>query len=124
VSEKFDFVQTMKDWRRMCKFCSDEGTADGRHGCVDVCPIGHNNACGNIENATDRDIEEAARAIEKWAEDHPEPSYPTWMEWLTEMGAIPKAISWDEPLVEAVYDALQERIPAEIAEKLEIEPKA
>lgn len=38
------------------------------------------------------------------------------------MGAIPKAISWDEPLVEAVYDAIQNQIPADIAQKFGIHP--
>jgi hypothetical protein len=42
------------------------------------------------------------------------------MEWLTGVRAIPKAASWDESLV---YDALQKHVPADIAEKLGIEPK-
>ncbi len=49
--------------------------------------------------------------------------YPTWVEWLTDVGAIPKTISWDEPLVEAVYDAIQNPIPADIAQKLGLKPK-
>lgn len=49
--------------------------------------------------------------------------YPTWMEWLTDVGAIPKVMGWDEPLVEAVYDAIQNPIPADIGQKLGLKPK-
>lgn len=115
-----DSVQAMKDWRRMCKFCSDEGMADGRHGCADVCPIGDNPVCGDLQGATDRDIEDAAKAIEKWAEEHPEPRYPTWGEWLQSMGV---AVLGSGML--SIHPAIAEQpIPAEMAEKLEIEPKA
>ena len=121
--EMLDFVQTMKNWRRMCKHYSDESMKNGQLSCADMCPLGTNTACGVIEDALDSDIEDMAKAIAQWVEEHPEPVYPTWAEWLTDVGAIPKVISWDEPLVEAVYDALQKPIPADIAEKLGIEPK-
>lgn len=103
----------------MCRFFTDKGMADGRHGCVDMCPIGHNSACGDIEAATDRDIEDAAKAIEKWAEENPEPVYPTWGEWLCDIGELTGCGDAKEAMRRLFSDA----IPAELAEKLEIEPK-
>ena len=67
-----DFVQVMKDWRRMCKFYSDKSMKDGLHSCIDMCRMGHNTACGMIDEATDRDFEDAAEAIAQWAAEHPE----------------------------------------------------
>ena len=43
----------------------------------------------------------------EWAEAHPEPEYPTWVEWFNSMGGV----DCGEP------------IPADIAEKLGIKPK-
>lgn len=115
-----DFVQTMKDWKRMCNaMCQDnEYTACDKCDLRDFgCPAIYDKECDNV------DWDRVEKVVVAWAAEHPEPDYPTWMEWLTDLGAIPKAISWDEPLVEAVYDAIQEHIPADIAQKLGIEPK-
>ena len=68
-----DFVQTMKDWRRMCRYYSDEIVKNVQLSCIDICPLGHNITCDAIEDALDSDIEDAARAIAQWAEKHPEP---------------------------------------------------
>lgn len=114
-----DFAQAMKDWRRMCKFSSDTAMDDGRHGCVDMCPLGHNKVCGEIELATDREIEDAAKAIAQWAAEHPEPKFPTWREWLTEIGAIHEDCS-DYGVGSLLR---QKSVPAGIAQKLGIEPK-
>lgn len=120
----FDFVQTMKDWRRMCKSCSDKGMEDGRHGCVDICPLGHNSACGDIETATDRDIEETAEAIEKWAEAHPEPVYETWYEYLRRNGVIPDVLEDCGDFYKSVGRWLvRTRIERDMAERLGAQPK-
>ena len=115
-----DFVQTMKDWRRMCMAMEKLRPDDSCCGC----PL-EGYGCPAIyeKDSSHVDYSDVERNVTAWAAEHPEPQYPTWMKWLTDVGAIPKAISWDEPLVEAVYDAIQEHIPADIAEKLGIEPK-
>ena len=48
VSEMGDFVQMMKNWRRMCKHYSDESMKNGQLSCADMCPLGTNTACGVI----------------------------------------------------------------------------
>ena len=50
---------------------------------------------------------EFERRVMEWAEAHPEPKYPTWVEWFNSMGGV----DCGEP------------IPADIAERLGIKPK-
>ena len=109
-----DFVQTMKDWRRMCKHYSDESMKDGQHSCVDMCPLGHNTACGIIEDALDRDIEDMANAIAQWAADHPKPVYPAWRDWLRDLYGNPNM---------TMTDILESPIDPEIAQRLNIVPR-
>lgn len=52
----------------------------------------------------------------RWDADHPEPVYPTWVEWFREMGVV-------SPKQEYFHDWLLKPIPADIAQKLGIEPK-
>jgi Fe-S-cluster-containing dehydrogenase component len=107
-----EFVQTMKDWRRMCKHYTDESMKDGLHSCVDMCPLGNNTACGMIEDARDSDIEVMAKEVAKWAAEHPEPVYPTWGEWLQRL--------YDNTNYAGIFIT---PIPADIAEKLGLQPK-
>lgn len=109
---QYSFQEVMKQWRRFCK----------SHNNCGECEFDGKGICGEA-HLTDIPYADIELRIMSWAAEHPEPVYPTWMEWLTDVGAIPKAISWDEPLVEAVYDAIQNYIPADIAQKLGIEPK-
>lgn len=59
--------------------------------------------------------EKLEEMVMKWAAEHPEPVYPTWYRWLIMMGAVGS--------VEDLFSDLQRPIPADIAEKLGIEPK-
>lgn len=53
--------------------------------------------------------------VMKWAAEHPEPVYPTWFEWF-------KTVVPDEEMLQrGMYWDMQ--IPADIAQKLGIEPK-
>ena len=111
-----EFQDVMEQFDRMCWYYQR------KRECPMACPMNGVNIsqCRKVAFEKPKETEEI---VMKWAAEHPEQVYPTWMEWLTDLGAIPKAISWDEPLVEAVYDAIQERIPADLAQKLGIEPK-
>lgn len=64
-----NFVQTMKDWRRLC------------------------------------------RAMAVWGAENPEPVYPSWHEYLTDMYLATWNMIKDKP------------IPNDIAEKLGVKPK-
>lgn len=118
-----DFVQTMKDWRRMCKHYSDESMKAGQPSCVDICPLGHNTACGIIEDALDSDIEVMAKEVAKWVAEHPEPVYPTWWKYMCMIGVIPNDLG-DKTLGEVTIERLMHiTVPADIAAKLGIDPK-
>ena len=108
-----DFVQTMKDWRRMCKTF----TTDDDESCCEGCPIMaleiDEHGCDAIfsEWADKADWEEVEDVIETWAAEHPEPVYPSWYEYLTDMYI-------------ATWNMIKDKsIPADIAEKLGLQPK-
>ena len=97
-----EFVQTMKDWMRMClsyKSCDDCPMWDEDGWAHTLCSE------GGIRSAVP-EIQESV--IANWVAEHPKPVYPTWQEWFD---TFDQTIDVDEP------------IPADIAEKLGIEPK-
>ena len=120
-----DFVQTMKDWRRMCKTF----TTDDDESCCEGCPIMaleiDEHGCDAIfsEWADKADWEEVEDVIETWAAEHPEPKYPTWWKYMCMIGVIPDELG-DKTLGEmTVYSLMNTHIQSDIAEKLGIEPK-
>lgn len=129
-----EFGVVMHDWSRMCKhFWSGDPTDD----CSENCPLMHV-WCPMVDktmmNVDDVDAERLEATVTKWAAEHPEPVYPTWREWLIKLGIIsfePDLHSLLHPapttLKNAVKAYLNEEgskpIPADIAEKLGIEPK-
>ena len=105
-----EFVQTMKDWIRMCgsfKSCSDCPMMDADGWAHVLCSE------GGIQSAKP---EIAEKVIASWAAEHPEPVYPTWFEWMKSIGVL----HTDQTLC---HRGLEKPIPADIAEKLGIEPK-
>jgi hypothetical protein len=111
-----DFVQTMKDWHRMCKTF----TTYDEKSCCEGCPIMaleiDEHGCDAIfsEWADKADWEEVEDVIETWAAEHPEPVYPTWGQYFRRYYGLEYCKG---------HEMLFEHIPADIAEKLGIEPK-
>lgn len=66
------------------------------------------------------DYADVEKNVTAWAAEHPEPVYPTWEEWLITQGVIKEnpngGVGYPMP-------KLLEPIPADIAQKLGIEPK-
>ena len=122
-----EFQEVMKQLNRLC----------GAHeNCdEDNCPMEAMGCCGNIAAHCSEPLQ--AKRIEKtvmqWAAEHSEPVYPTWEEWLISMGLIEYKASlenvWhgDCNVTNGVIKALNARagnpIPADIAQKLGLEPK-
>lgn len=109
-----EFENVMAGYARMCKYMNQD--------CYERnCPLAYKNFCTKpVHSYTAEDIQEAEEIITKWVAEHPEPEYPTWYEWLSTTSFIEKVrcgsgtyktYNWKEP------------IPADIAEKLGIEPK-
>lgn len=123
-----DFVQVMKDWRRMCN--SVPGKSEFKSLCSDkesgyVCPLKYNGLCCKaIASQTDEDIISGENIIAAWAAEHPEPVYPTWAEWLVDSGVFPQMMSTIPSVAfNTIRDSLSVEIPADTAQKLGIEPK-
>jgi hypothetical protein len=112
-----DFVQTMKDWQRMCA---------GIH-CAD-CEIF--DYCEGLPNA---DADKIQRIVTSWAAENPEPVYPTWEEWLVANGIMePDNVRLNgnyrfyyngKPVYNIPSPKMFDPIPADIAQKLGIQPK-
>ena len=84
-----DFVWTMRNWRRMCKAQENNGAVAG-HEC-DYCPLdGYGYNCSAIyeDETDDVDFSRVEAVVKKWVEEHPEPQYPTWYEWLLKVGVL------------------------------------
>lgn len=110
-----EFQKIAKHWKRMCKKYWRPTTCHG-------CPIAEN--ARSYEACSDRDIDVAKmeELVTAWAAEHPEPVYPSWYAWLANMGIVPIELPPDQATF--VTDiGLLKKIPADIAQKLGIEPK-
>lgn len=78
--------------------------------------------------------EEAENIIMSWAAEHQEPKYPTWLEWLHDLGLIvQREGTFTEYGHNEAFSAIKkvdiltikgyQSIPADIAQKLGLEPK-
>ena len=120
------FSEVMRQAKRMCKAFSD--------GHCSECPIGDADVleCG-ITVTSEMDCKEVERRVMQWAQEHPEPVYPTWSEWQNSV--FPDAEIDMTPCAFGSRDRLncflekkcstckEQQIPADIAEKLGIKPK-
>ena len=100
-----DFVQTMKDWHRMCAGIHCAG-----------CEI--YDYCEGVPNA---DADKIQRIVTAWAAEHPV-VYPTWWEWLASIGAVTRKVTPDAAST-LIDTGVLDPIPADIAQKMGIEPK-
>jgi hypothetical protein len=114
------FQEVMRQFDRMCK---------ANAGCFN-CPLnepdGVSDRCsiGAFVNNSER-IE---REVMSWAAEHPEPVYPMWCEWLADKGVVDVArmpVDYSGGIITEIKPSgkMYEHIPADIAQKLGIEPK-
>lgn len=119
-----DFVQTMKDWKRMCETMAN----------CDDCPMYGIKCWAAQPDELEEDFNGRENVIVKWAAENPEPVYPTWEEWLQSVGVMESS----EGLLRRIKcQLLIDGIPAhavptskvlqpmdaDIAQKLGIKPK-
>ena len=117
-----EFGQVIYEWRRLCTHQQEKH--DGIYICED-CPMDVKDLCCKWPDESDEnDIKEIERIVMEWAKEHPEPEYPTWAEWLEEMGVI-KTMELGGDGHETFYalDGFTNRLPKHITEKLGIKPK-
>ena len=130
-----EFREVIKQMKRMCAHFIP--TCNGCPLCLEK---GTNEFCGErpLDIRSDPALVEAA--VMAWAAEHPEPVYPTWGEWLESEGicfsrltnyehvhgfTIPQVFEYqiDGKTAFICGDRVNNPIPADIAEKLGIEPK-
>ena len=112
-----EFAEVMKQWRRFCK----------SHNHCGECEFDGKGICGeaHLSEIPYADIEQRVMA---WAKEHPEPVYPTWLKWLGEQGILnvtmlPTDTCGGIEIHGTITGKAYEHIPADIAQKLGIEPK-
>lgn len=114
-----DFVQTMKDWKRMCSAMEKLHPNDSCAGCRLEgygCPAIY-------EDNSHMDYSDVEKNVTAWAAEHPEPEYPTWWKYMCMIGVIPDELG-DKTLGEmTVYSLMNTHIQSDIAEKLGLQPK-
>lgn len=118
-----EFQKVMRQAKRMC----DAQAHCGGCPAIKTCFTGLN----NMEVDDDRCCEFEC-VIMKWAEEHPEPRYPTWEEWWrkefpnADRGIYPCMFGIRERFgcyEQSCNDCRNKPIPADIAEKMGIKPK-
>lgn len=102
-----EFQEVVKQWQRMCRYYSEH--ADKGESCCTGCGLQSADGCPTIYGNEEIDTEKVERIVMKWAKEHPEPKYPTLGEWLRSIGLA--------------YHRMIDPIPADIAQKLGLEPK-
>ena len=107
-----EYAWVMKQWQRMC------GSMQGGIAKCDNCRL--LKVICQYKPDEKADFDEAEKIIADWAAKNPELVYPTWEEWLITQGVIKEnpngGVGWPMP-------KLFERISADTAQKLGIEPK-
>ena len=109
-----EYSEVIKQFKRMC----NNGHCATATGCpmYPSCNIGQ---CRRVAFERPSDFEKRVMA---WAAEHPEPVYPSWYAWLANMNVVPIELPPDQAVM--VTDiGLLKKIPADIAEKLGIQPK-
>ena len=114
-----EFQETVKHWRRMCR---KMGNPYDNLKCED-CPLNEERICTfEISDIQDDELTVIEEKVTQWAAEHPEPVYPTWLAWLASISVIPYTVPLDEAVMVNKIGLLKQ-IPADIAQKLGLEPK-
>lgn len=109
-----EFQDVMRQWGRYCK-----GYTENHNDDCSGCPFEINGSCNSYAKDNAQYAEQIEKHIMAWAAEHPEPVYPTWGEWLQEIGVAEVGSG-----MLSIHPATAEQpIPADIAQKLGIEPK-
>lgn len=111
-----EFSEIIKQFKRMCWYYS----RDKMQKSCPVCTSYPNCNIGQCRKIAFEKPAHFAATVMRWAAEHPEPKYPTWEEWLITQGVIKENQNGG---IGHPMPKLLESIPADIAEKLGIEPK-
>ena len=113
-----DFVQVMRDWRRMCKAMTKPDDV-----CCADCALQAEGCCSVYEDEfDDMDLDHNEETVCVWAERNPEPKYPTWGEHFRRLISLAsgKEFITDDDIMSFIDNT---QISDNIAEMLGIKPK-
>lgn len=121
-----DFVQVMKDWRRLCETIQSENQQTSSGGWCKGCPV--QGVCvidTEIKDTTDKGLAMIGERIQSWAAENPEPVYPSWGEWLHNLHVVGvhATCAPEQNIYYPIVGMFNTPIPADIAEKLGLKPK-
>ena len=131
-----EFQEVMRQYMRLCKSLGSDEDAKKCKSCPISCK---NNPTGiPCDDVLWLEPQISEEIIMKWAAEHPEPKYPTWVDWWNEnfggegrrmlrpcSFVPPRELGCNighDGCMQAPYKCWHTRIPAHIAEKLGIEP--
>ena len=115
-----EFLDVIRQTKRICK------SVNGNCG---RCLMGEFSCPNNarLDSTDEQEFIDFANAVMSWAAKHPEPVYPTFAEWLNSIGVTISDRPFPAPNIPVyvfqVNAKMFDPIPADIAEKLGIEPK-
>lgn len=105
-----EFKTVIEEYRRMCASLRCEDCVFGKL----------ENQCENIFD--EMEPENIENVVMAWSKNHPKKVYPSWKEWLEEIGLIYKVTTYGLT-TNKMTGKMYEPIPDDIAEKLNIKPK-
>lgn len=114
-----EFQIVAKEIERLCKTYQDKC-------CTDECPLYLEDLCyaKAMSHIYEDDAGKLEDAVMSWAKEHPEPTYPTWEEWLVEQGILQSYyVGGTGKYVYTMSDFGCSPIQDDTAEKLGIQPK-
>ena len=113
-----EFLEVMKQKKRMCEKYTGRGICQSID--YDICPLKGHDLCSKPITLINIDkIQEGEEISMRVAAKHLEPVYPRWCDWLAEQGVLADMRYWYAMNTEK----MEQPIPADIAQKLGIEPK-
>lgn len=103
------FQDVIHNWKRMCKhYWHGDEDVDCSLECP-LCEVWCPMMDIPIKDVNQIETDRLESTVMAWAEEHPEPKYPTWLDWISKLTGGAVVI-------------LSQPIPADIAEKLGVEP--
>lgn len=122
---KHSFQEVIHQFDRMCWYYQR------KRECPMGCPMNGVNI-SQCRKVAFEEPEVTEKTVMSWAAEHPEPVYPTWFEWLEKVGVAGSAYQ-QEPCFSGDKEIFLKTaaftlkafttIPADIAEKLGLQPK-
>lgn len=118
-----EFQEVMRQWRRMCELHTCDNRDESE---LPLCPliIKHNGyPCDDaVTDLSQESVGQIEQIVTAWAAEHPEPVYPSWLEYIMDVqhDCVAAYNGGNDTLWKWMWTT---PIPADIAEKLGVEPK-